>query len=232
MIRGVPAILCAENGDAAYSAWDDNPWLEASWLSWTSGKRVALAEDSRRTTRTEEDGRYDRLLHRNNGYTSIDAAARCLAFRALRGFEWVEEGCDPQKLDPARELNGGGWPSVANQASSKIEARREERREPTGTNPRRRRARRTARCSDVQCYCSRGCELRRVAADEAIDNSDGTVRITLYIDPGPGGWVLVFDVLDNGVAFGGPAITSSGYGGVRTDFMDVELENYWAVKLD
>ena len=67
---------------------------------------------------------------------------------------------------------------------------------------------------------------------ELRNNPDGTVRITLYIDPGPGGWVLVFDVLDNGVAFGGPAITSSGYGGVRTDFMDVELENYWAVKLD
>ncbi len=67
---------------------------------------------------------------------------------------------------------------------------------------------------------------------ELRNNPDGTVRIALYIDPGPGGWVLVFDVLDNGAAFGGPAITSSGYGGVRTDFMDVELENYWAVKLD
>jgi len=67
---------------------------------------------------------------------------------------------------------------------------------------------------------------------ELTNNPDGTVRITLYIDPGPGGWVLVFDVLDNGIAFGGPAITTSGYGGVRTDFMDVEFENYWAVKLD
>ena len=67
---------------------------------------------------------------------------------------------------------------------------------------------------------------------ELRNNPDGTVRIALYIDPGPGGWVLVFDVLDNGLAYGGPAITSAGYGGVRTDFMDVELENYWAVKLD
>jgi len=67
---------------------------------------------------------------------------------------------------------------------------------------------------------------------ELRNNPDGTVRIALYIDPGPGGWVLVFDVLDNGVEFGGPAITSPGYGGIRTDFMDVELENYWAVKLD
>ena len=67
---------------------------------------------------------------------------------------------------------------------------------------------------------------------ELTNNPDGTVRIRLYVDLGPGGWVLVFDVLDNGLAFGGPALTSAGYGGVRTDFMDVELENYWAVKLD
>lgn len=66
---------------------------------------------------------------------------------------------------------------------------------------------------------------------ELTNNPDGTVRIVLYVDPGPGGWVLVFDVLDNGLAFG-PAITSAGYGGIRTDFMDVELENYWAVRLD
>ena len=67
---------------------------------------------------------------------------------------------------------------------------------------------------------------------ELTNNSDGTVRIVLYVDPGPGGWVLVFDVLDNGLQYGGPAITASGYGGFRTDFMDVEFENYWAVKLD
>ncbi len=67
---------------------------------------------------------------------------------------------------------------------------------------------------------------------ELRNNPDGTVRITLWVDTGPGGWNLVFDVLDNGLAYGGPAITSSGYGGVRTDFMDVEFENYWAVKLD
>jgi hypothetical protein len=67
---------------------------------------------------------------------------------------------------------------------------------------------------------------------EVTNNPDGTVRIVLYVDLGPGGWVLAFDVLDNGFAYGGPALTAPGYGGVRTDFMDVELENYWAVKLD
>jgi hypothetical protein len=67
---------------------------------------------------------------------------------------------------------------------------------------------------------------------ELTNNPDGTVRIVLYVDPGPGGWVLAFDVLDNGLAYGGPAITGLGFGGFRTDFMDVEFENYWAVKLD
>jgi hypothetical protein len=67
---------------------------------------------------------------------------------------------------------------------------------------------------------------------ELRNNPDGTVRVALSVDFGPGAWVSVLDVLDNGLAFGGPAITSSGYGGVRTDFMDVEIENYWAVRLD
>ena len=67
---------------------------------------------------------------------------------------------------------------------------------------------------------------------EVTNNPDGTVRIVLYVDPGPGGWVLAFDVLDNGYEFGGAAITAPGYGGFRTDFMDVEFENYWAVNLD
>lgn len=67
---------------------------------------------------------------------------------------------------------------------------------------------------------------------EITNNPDGTVRIVLYVDPGPGGWVLAFDVLDNGLAYGGSALTASGYGGFRTDFMDVEFENYWAVTLD
>ena len=67
---------------------------------------------------------------------------------------------------------------------------------------------------------------------EVTNNPDGTVRLVLYVDPGPGGWSLIFDVLDNGYAYGGAALTSAGYGGFRTDFMDVEFENYWAVQLD
>ncbi len=67
---------------------------------------------------------------------------------------------------------------------------------------------------------------------ELTNNPDGTVRIVLYVDSGPGSWSLVFDVLDNGVAYGGSALTDSGYAGLRTDFMDVELENYYAAVLN
>lgn len=67
---------------------------------------------------------------------------------------------------------------------------------------------------------------------ELTNHADGTVRIVLYVDSGPGGWSLVFDVLDNGVAYGGSALTAAGYEGFRTDFMDVEFENYYAVQLD
>lgn len=65
---------------------------------------------------------------------------------------------------------------------------------------------------------------------EITNLPDGAVRIVVYVDLGPGGWVLALDVLDNGLAYG-PALTAPGYQGLRTDFMDVELENYWAVQL-
>jgi hypothetical protein len=67
---------------------------------------------------------------------------------------------------------------------------------------------------------------------DLTNNPDGTVRIVLYVDSGAGGWSRVFDVLDNGLAYGGSALTASGYAGLRTDFMDVELENYYAALLD
>ena len=39
------------------------------------------------------------------------------------------------------------------------------------------------------------------------------------------------DVVDNGVQYGGSAFTQPGYGGVRTDFMDVAFDNYLAKNL-
>jgi hypothetical protein len=63
---------------------------------------------------------------------------------------------------------------------------------------------------------------------DVINNPDGSVRILVYVDAGPGDWSLVFNILDNGVAYGGSALTAAGYAGIRTDFMDVEFENYYA----
>jgi hypothetical protein len=59
---------------------------------------------------------------------------------------------------------------------------------------------------------------------ETINKPDGTVRIRFHVNPGNGVWTLVFDKIDGGV--GGAPFTQSGYAGMRTDFMDVEFENY------
>lgn len=61
---------------------------------------------------------------------------------------------------------------------------------------------------------------------EVINEANGSVRIKLYTDNGwTGKWKLVADVLDNGSKWGKPII-EAGYGGIRTDFMDVEFENF------
>ena len=61
---------------------------------------------------------------------------------------------------------------------------------------------------------------------EIVNQSDGSVRIQLFIDKGwQGTWQLIAEAVDNGKAFG-PAITHAGYGGIRTDFMDVMFENF------
>jgi len=62
---------------------------------------------------------------------------------------------------------------------------------------------------------------------EIITNPDNTVDIKLYIDKDrSGNWVLATEATDNGKSFGGKAITSEGYTGIRTDFMDVQFDNY------
>ncbi len=56
---------------------------------------------------------------------------------------------------------------------------------------------------------------------------DGKVKIDLYIDKGwTGVWTLAASATDDGKSYGGAAITNPGYGGIRTDFMDVEFENF------
>jgi len=58
-----------------------------------------------------------------------------------------------------------------------------------------------------------------------LDN--GRVELRLYVDKGwQGKWVLVAQAIDDGEKYGGSAITKEGYAGIRTDFMDVEFENF------
>jgi hypothetical protein len=61
---------------------------------------------------------------------------------------------------------------------------------------------------------------------EVLNNPNGSVRIRFHVNPGNGAWTLVFDVVDDGVQFGGAPFTQPGYGGMRTDFMDVAFDNY------
>jgi hypothetical protein len=53
------------------------------------------------------------------------------------------------------------------------------------------------------------------------------VEIRLYVDIGnTGNWKLAVTAVDDGLSYGGDAIRDAGYGGIRTDFMDVSFESY------
>lgn len=62
---------------------------------------------------------------------------------------------------------------------------------------------------------------------DVVNQADGSVKINLYVDKGwSGNWVLVASAVDNGSSYGGHAFTTPGFGGIRTDFMDVVFENF------
>lgn len=59
------------------------------------------------------------------------------------------------------------------------------------------------------------------------NNADGSVNIGLYTDmENNGTWTLVAEARDDGRSFGGAAITQPGAGGLRSDFMDLEFDNF------
>ncbi|MDP3729753.1 MAG: hypothetical protein Q8R26_03355 [bacterium] len=67
---------------------------------------------------------------------------------------------------------------------------------------------------------------------EMMTSSDNTVSIKLFIDKDKtGNWILVAEAKDDGRSYGGAAITNEGYAGIRTDFLDVEFDDYKIVKL-
>lgn len=67
---------------------------------------------------------------------------------------------------------------------------------------------------------------------DLITNSDNTVSIKLYVDVNKtGNWTLVLEAVDDGIKYGGGAILREGYVGIRTDFMDVEFDDYRVVNI-
>ena len=62
---------------------------------------------------------------------------------------------------------------------------------------------------------------------EIITNLDNTVSIKLFIDKDKtGNWILAAEAKDDGTTSGGAVILNEGYAGIRTDFMDIEFDDY------
>ena len=66
---------------------------------------------------------------------------------------------------------------------------------------------------------------------EVTTTTDANQNIRLYLNIGwTGRWTLVLETNDDGRTYGS-AIANSGYGGIRTDFMDVEFDSYQITEL-
>ena len=62
---------------------------------------------------------------------------------------------------------------------------------------------------------------------EVETSPSGSVSIKLYLDKdGTGNWDPVLEAVDRKETYGGNSIINPGFAGLRTDFMDVEFENY------
>lgn len=60
-----------------------------------------------------------------------------------------------------------------------------------------------------------------------ITRADGMTEVEIWSDLGrPGEWRQLMAATDDGRRYGGEAINAGGYGGIRTDFMDVSFRNY------
>ena len=63
-----------------------------------------------------------------------------------------------------------------------------------------------------------------------VTNINGKVNIKLYINKGrTGTWTLILEANDDG-RYETP-ITKEGYAGIRTDFMDVEFDDFWMINV-
>jgi hypothetical protein len=59
---------------------------------------------------------------------------------------------------------------------------------------------------------------------ETVTNGDDSVSVRLYMQRQDGTWKKLLEARDTG-QYGGAPITSSGYFGIRTDFMDVAFDS-------
>lgn len=67
---------------------------------------------------------------------------------------------------------------------------------------------------------------------ETMNMPGGAVEIRLYIDKGwQGKWELAAKAIDDGKKYGGSAFVNEGHTGIRTDFMDVEFENFRSLEI-
>ncbi len=63
---------------------------------------------------------------------------------------------------------------------------------------------------------------------EVVTTNDNNVNIKLFLDKeGNENWELILEVTDDNKSYGGDAILKEGYSGIRTDFMDVEFDDYY-----
>lgn len=62
---------------------------------------------------------------------------------------------------------------------------------------------------------------------EVLTIDDNSVSIKLYVDrERSGNWELVAEAVDEGKKYGKGPFMDAGHGGIRTDFMDVEFDDY------
>lgn len=62
---------------------------------------------------------------------------------------------------------------------------------------------------------------------EVMNNGNDSVNIKLYIDrERNGNWELAAEAVDEGKKYGKGPFFDAGHGGIRTDFMDVEFDDY------
>ncbi len=67
---------------------------------------------------------------------------------------------------------------------------------------------------------------------EVVNNANGGVTVDLYMKrANETSWTKLLEATDNGQYGGTAPITAAGYEGIRTDFMDVEFNNYHLEKI-